>query len=436
MLFAQLSAATALLFSLALAAPTPETHSQHSRGVNVGWPYGSQKIRGVNIGGWLVLEPFITPSLFDATGNDAIVDEYTFCSMQDRGAAQSALTNHWNTWITEDDFAQIAAAGLNHVRIPIGFWAYDVSGGEPYIQGAADYLDRAIGWARNHGLKVLIDLHGAPGSQNGYDNSGKRGNEQWHTDSNNVLRTKLVIQTLSQKYSDPSYWQVVTALGLLNEPATYLSSDLLATTRQYWYDAYGAARYPWAPSGSASKSGLALVIHDGFQPLSTFNNYMTEPNFEDVFVDTHNYQVFNNDAVSWDYNTHISNICAQASNYASSPLWLMVGEWSPASTDCARWLNGRGVGSRYDGSYSGSPYVGSCQGKSGSGSDFSDEYKTFMRRFWDAQTQVYEQNGQGWLMWAWKMESAADWSYQAGLAGGWIPSDPTQHQYSLQSLCG
>jgi hypothetical protein len=198
------------------------------------------------------------------------------------------------------------AAGLNHVRIPIGFWAYDVSGGEPYIQGAADHLDQAIGWARNHNLKVLIDLHGAPGSQNGYDNSGKRGNAEWNTDSNNVLRTKLVIQSLAQKYSDPSYWQVVTMLGLLNEPATYLNSDLLATTRQYWYDAYGAARYPWAASGSASKSGLALVIHDGFQPISTFNNYMTEPNFEDVFLDTHNYQVFSNEENARDWPTHIS----------------------------------------------------------------------------------------------------------------------------------
>jgi glucan 1,3-beta-glucosidase len=73
----------------------------------------------------------------------------------------------------------MASAGLNHVRIPIGFWAYDVSGGEPYIQGQAEYLDRAIGWARNHGLKVLIDVHGAPGSQNGYDNSGRRGDAQW-----------------------------------------------------------------------------------------------------------------------------------------------------------------------------------------------------------------------------------------------------------------
>ena len=71
-----------------------------------------------------------------------------------------------------------------------GFWAFDVSGGEPYIQGAKNYLYDAIGWARSSGLKLIvslagisdqpyagsslltrrssqIDLHGAPGSQNG-----------------------------------------------------------------------------------------------------------------------------------------------------------------------------------------------------------------------------------------------------------------------------
>ena len=55
------------------------------------------------------------------------------------------------------------------MRIPIGFWAYEVGSSEPYIQGQHEYLIKAIGWAGKHGLKVIIDLHGVPGSQNGYD---------------------------------------------------------------------------------------------------------------------------------------------------------------------------------------------------------------------------------------------------------------------------
>ena len=56
---------------------------------------------------------------------------------------------------------------LNHVRLPIGYWAFEVGPGEPFIQGQIPYLQKAVTWAGNHGLKLIVDLHGAPGSQNG-----------------------------------------------------------------------------------------------------------------------------------------------------------------------------------------------------------------------------------------------------------------------------
>ncbi|KAJ7701216.1 glycoside hydrolase superfamily [Mycena rosella] len=125
-----------------------------------GFPYATEKVRGVNLGGWLVLEPWITPSLFDNTGNPKIIDEWTFVLLQGRGAATTVLSNHRDTWITESDFAAIKAAGLNHVRLPIGYWAFEVGPGEPYILGKLPYLNKAITWATNHELKLIIDLHG------------------------------------------------------------------------------------------------------------------------------------------------------------------------------------------------------------------------------------------------------------------------------------
>ena len=55
------------------------------------------------------------------------------------------------------------------MRIPIGYWAYEVAPDEPYIQGQHEYLLKAIQWAGYYGLKVIVDLHGVPGSQNGYE---------------------------------------------------------------------------------------------------------------------------------------------------------------------------------------------------------------------------------------------------------------------------
>jgi len=61
------------------------------------------------------IQPWITPSLFDNTGNNDIVDEWTFCQYQDVVTATAALRAHWDTWITENDFANIAAAGYIYV---------------------------------------------------------------------------------------------------------------------------------------------------------------------------------------------------------------------------------------------------------------------------------------------------------------------------------
>ena len=53
---------------------------------------------------------------FESFNNSNVVDEYTLGQNLDYGTALEILQNHWATWITEDDFTAIKAAGLNHVR--------------------------------------------------------------------------------------------------------------------------------------------------------------------------------------------------------------------------------------------------------------------------------------------------------------------------------
>jgi len=395
-----------------------------------GFPYGSQKVRGVNLGGWLVLEPWITPSIFDNTGNTNIIDEWTFGQLQDRTTALNVLTNHWNTWITESDFAAIAAAGLNHVRLPIGYWAFDVSGGEPFIQGQLPFLTKAVGWAQAHGLKLIVDLHGAPGSQNGFDNSGRRLSfPEWQTNQTNINRTSAIIKKLASMFAGKT--GVVPAIAPLNEPAGFDGSQILSVTKQYWFDSYGNIRFPF---GTSQQSNLVVMIHDAFQPLTSWNDFMPPPDFQGVILDTHIYQMFSDAGNHLTFAQHISQACSEASAIAASALWTVAGEWTAAANDCAVNLNGRGIGSRYDGTFPGSTAVGSCKGLTGKASTFSASYKTFLRQFWEAQVMSYEKGGQGWMQWTWKAEDADEWTYQAGLANGWIPKNPTDFQFP--NICG
>ncbi|KAI0299824.1 glycoside hydrolase family 5 protein [Russula brevipes] len=382
------------------------------------FPYGSEtKVRGVNLGGWLVLEPWITPSLFENTGNPNIVDEWTFGQLQDRNTAQRVLKAHWDSWITESDFAEIAAAGLNHVRVPIGYWAWEVASGEPYIQGQLDYLREAVTWARKHGLKLIIDLHGVPGSQNGFDNSGHRlPFPEWQSNQTNIDRTNAILKRIASEFG-PQY-DTVAAIQPMNEPAGLYGPAVLDAVRQYWLDSYANIR--------ASSANTLELIHDAFQPLSYWNGWQHSPNYIGVAMDTHIYQIFSDTGVAQTPSQHIATACSYGDdlqNFDGNQMWTIVGEWAPVITDCAKYLNGRGVGARYDGTYNGSPRVGSCVGLTGSAASFNASYKTFLRQYWEAQVITYE-----------KAKEADEWSYQVGLRGGWIPRDVTERQFPY--ICG
>ena len=43
------------------------------------------------------------------------------------------LEDHYNTFVTEEDIAQIAGAGLNWIRLPIPFWAIETRDDEPFL---------------------------------------------------------------------------------------------------------------------------------------------------------------------------------------------------------------------------------------------------------------------------------------------------------------
>lgn len=88
----------ALLFS-ALLAPS-----------NVGAKPTPKVLRGVALGGWLIIEPWIRPTLFNNTPAE-VIDEWTFAAQENRTAATAALEWHWSTFYGEDDFKAIAAAG-------------------------------------------------------------------------------------------------------------------------------------------------------------------------------------------------------------------------------------------------------------------------------------------------------------------------------------
>ncbi len=132
---------------------------------------------GVNLGGWMVLEPFVTASLFlgPQKVNPNVIDEWTLCQFYGPETAYQVMHNHWDTWVTEQDIFFLAYSGVTHVRIPlgkkykcntklIGYWVLLTQEelnqyGEPYVTGGWQYVVRAVQWTKkypNHWISSAI----------------------------------------------------------------------------------------------------------------------------------------------------------------------------------------------------------------------------------------------------------------------------------------
>lgn len=107
------------------------------------------KIRGVNLGNWLVLEKWMHPALFEGTSAE---DEDELCRQLPREELVKRLTAHRDSYITKEDFSYIRSCGLNTVRIPVPHFIFgdDPVYCEPYVP-CIEYLDRAFGWAEETG---------------------------------------------------------------------------------------------------------------------------------------------------------------------------------------------------------------------------------------------------------------------------------------------
>ncbi|KAL6453828.1 EXG2 Glucan 1 [Candida maltosa Xu316] len=387
--------------------------------------------KGVSIGGWLVLEPYITPSLFNATllsnetANDIPTDEYHFCEKLGPDEAKKRLVEHWESMYNETDFQEIKQTGLNLVRIPIGYWAFETMDGDPYVSGAQDYLDKAIEWARSSDLKVMIDLHGAPNTQNGFDNSGLRnlGYPGWQNKTEYIDHTYKVLQQMFAKYGTGDYATDDTIIGIeiLNEP---FNPDL-TKLKDFYIGSYNDAR-------NIQIVNNTIFFQEAFQPIGYWADFLQYgANFSNVVIDHHHYEVFTPNQLANNVSTRLQDISNYASSIGKAGHKSIVGEFSAAMTDCAPWLNGVGLGSRYEGTapYTNDP-IGNCTAVNQSIDKWSKQMKKDYRRFMEMQLYQYGANSRGWIFWCWKTEGGAtEWDFRALVKNGIVPQPLDNYKY-------
>lgn len=293
-------------------------------------------IKGVNLGNWLVLEKWMSPSLFQGT---AAEDEYYLPRQLKKEVYEARIQIHRSEYITERDFAAISSWGMNAVRIPVPYFIF---GDCPPFIGCVEELDKAFNWAEKYGLQILIDLHTVPGSQNGFDNGGISGVCKWAQQPESVEFTLTVLERLAERYGKR---KGLMGIQIVNEPNTESSWNIFNISerykpvdeemakgsgpisfeflRKFYTEAYHRMR-KYLPVEKA------VVFHDGFD-IYKWKDFMQEEDFQNVILDTHQYLMMaETDGCSQTVDGYVSYIdehFEKAIEEMSQYFPVICGEW-------------------------------------------------------------------------------------------------------------
>lgn len=244
-------------------------------------------LRGTNFGGWLVQEGWMCPT----KQTDTLSTDMTLYSRFGKEKAEALIAAYQESWITEEDFKTVKELGLNVVRVPFTYMnVYHHLSDEGELLHPDEFtlredpferLDFALEMCKKYGLYLILDMHGAVGSQNGSDHSGdtSRTNLYAGTELGEAYREKTaeLWALVAEHFAGESN---VAGYDLLNEP-TRASG---ATQWDYYDVLYKAVR--------EADPDHMIFIEATWEPgdLPAPEDY----GWENVVYEYHHY--------NWDYN--------------------------------------------------------------------------------------------------------------------------------------
>lgn len=175
------------------------------------------QLRGLNLGGYFVMEPWMCPA--DSGG---LPDTYSIIKELDSrfGVAteQALIRAYQSYWITTSDLDNIARGGFNCVRVPVwwgNFFSITNTTSSGWRSDAFNMLDWVVTNCASRGIYVVIDMHGVVGSQSTSDDTGQQNLNAYWTSSTDQNQTAYMWAQIASHYNTNN---AVAGYDLINEP--------------------------------------------------------------------------------------------------------------------------------------------------------------------------------------------------------------------------
>ena len=202
-------------------------------------------------------------------------------------------------FITRDDVAQYERSASTACAFRLGGGAAETEDeAAPFIRGRGlEYIDDAVRWAKEFNLTVMLDLHGAVGSQNGKQTSGLE-DDQWRAAHFDAERTIGYLAKVAERYAHEPH---VIAIELVNEPELPTGALL-----DFYRRASDAIRAHMPPERVAVVVNLYRSWEIMTQGWASFNWHMPSSRYPNLIYDLHLYYAFHdsldlhlNDLTGW-----------------------------------------------------------------------------------------------------------------------------------------
>lgn len=179
-------------------------------------------IKGTNLGNWLNPEGYMFG--FQRTSSAHMIDE-ALRELVGPTEARRFWQNFKDNYITEADFRFIAEKGANTIRVPFNYRMFtneDYMGLNDAGEGFRR-LDDCVRWARQNGVRLILDMHDCPGGQTGDNIDDSYGYPWLMTDPVAQQQFVDIWRRIAEHYADED---VILGYELANEPvATYWEGE-------------------------------------------------------------------------------------------------------------------------------------------------------------------------------------------------------------------
>ncbi|AOX16429.1 glycoside hydrolase family 5 protein [Kozakia baliensis] len=213
-------AALATICSMAFSFSAFGQTLLHTKGREIVDAQGrSVALRGFNLGGAFIMEPYMSPMDRIHRIRDTYTVQQTLERRFGRATANQLMAVYQTNWTSDQDIARIAAAGYNVVRIPF-WWGQFLDIDNPTPSGWREdgfvALDRLVEACRRNGIYAILDMHGVIGGQSDNPYSGQENQNRFWKSRTDQAKTVWLWRKIAAHYrNNPT----VAGYDLLNEPA-------------------------------------------------------------------------------------------------------------------------------------------------------------------------------------------------------------------------